>query len=482
RDTLARSLRCDKDSSKGRILVAERTFRCGDRLFEELPLHLVAESPKDPAFVQLKRLSKLRGFVHAPLWYWAALNSLSGADCTGCSVKLTPVDAEKQQRLLMLFHPEPQAPSEDCKAIVDEFWSGLGPAAKAALGLKLESLLAVWLLNCFEHSEEPVGFSTFFLPAFVSHDCRPNCMWHYEGDSFVMRARRDIPQGEEITVSYLAEESLLESTASRRAQLEATKHFLCNCATCSQALDPVRGFRCPGCGKGDIFLEMVMGSLQPSPRGACGVCGFLPTEAQAKEMIDQEARVEECVQEWDRKVNNAATYLPQDTALRLEKNMAGLFADGHWLRDRVARHLVSFYEALGAAEEALTFARRCVDFAAKVSCPSQPREQARQVYPGFSALHAWSLETQGDLILRVAGFGVGPDHVEAPGSVDASVCREVTGVYSEAAEALWALFGADHEFYVAIRDKRDALRELCTANGRHSPKDVTNRAKPEETW
>ncbi|CAE7319895.1 unnamed protein product [Symbiodinium sp. CCMP2592] len=175
RDTLARSLRCDKDSSKGRILVAERTFRCGDRLFEELPLHLVAESPKDPAFVQLKRLSKLRGFVHAPLWYWAALNSLSGADCTGCSVKLTPVDAEKQQRLLMLFHPEPQAPSEDCKAIVNEFWSGLGPAAKAALGLKLESLLAVWLLNCFEHSEEPVGFSTFFLPAFVSHDCRPNC-------------------------------------------------------------------------------------------------------------------------------------------------------------------------------------------------------------------------------------------------------------------------------------------------------------------
>jgi len=110
-------------------------------------------------------------------------------------------------------------------------------------------------------------------------------------------------------------------------------------------------------------------------------------------------------------VNNAATYLPQDTALRLEKNMAGLFADGHWLRDRVARHLVSFYEALGAAEEALTFATRCVDFAAKV-------------YPGFSALHAWSLETQGDLILRVAGFGVGPDHVEAPGSVDAEVCRE----------------------------------------------------------
>ena len=99
----------------------------------------------------------------------------------------------------------------------------------------------------------------------------------------------------------------------------------------------------------------------------------------------------------------------------------------------------------------------------------------------------------------------------------------MTGVYSEAAEALRALFGADHEFYaarmplncralglglqgrsgaqdtlpcrlqsdrtkptltsrrviaaqtlkVAIRDKRDALRELCTANGRQSPKDAS---------
>ena len=41
-------------------------------------------------------------------------------------------------------------------------------------------------------SQEPVGFSTFFLPAFISHDCRPNCMWHYEGDSFILRARTEV--------------------------------------------------------------------------------------------------------------------------------------------------------------------------------------------------------------------------------------------------------------------------------------------------
>ena len=32
--------------------------------------------------------------------------------------------------------------------------------------------------------------------------------------------------------------------------------------------------------------------------------------------------------------------------------------------------------------------------------------------------------------------------------------RKVTGVYSEAAEALWALFGADHEFYAAPAERK----------------------------
>ncbi|CAE7355445.1 Plesd1 [Symbiodinium pilosum] len=223
-----------------------------------------------------------------------------------------------------------------------------------------------------------------------------------------------------------------------------------------------------GCGNGAIYLEAVEGNVRPCARGACRLCGFCPTEAQAKLLTEQEAHVEECIQEWDRKVNNAAAYLSEDTASRLEKNMEGLFADSHWLRDRVARHLVSFYEGLGAAEEALALATRCVDFTA-------------EVYPGFSALHAWSLETQGDLKLRVAGFGVGPDHVEASGAVDVNVCREVGNIYGAAADALRALFGADHEFYVAIRDKRDALREIG-ASGLDSPKDVTNRARPEETW
>ncbi|CAL1164068.1 unnamed protein product [Cladocopium goreaui] len=402
------SLLCDVHPQKGRILVAEKNFACGTKLFAEAPLHLVAEAPKDPAFIRLKRLCKVKSFAHAPLWYWAALSSLTGEDYEGCNASFPSVTMEQQQQLLMFYHPEPQVPSEDSLHIVHEFW---GRNAASSLALKLESLLAVWLLNCFEHSEEPVGFSTFFLPAFISHDCRPNCMWHYEGDCFTLRARRNIPVGEEITVSYLAEESLLESIASRRSQLEATKHFLCNCSTCRVALDPVRGFRCLGCQKGEIFFECG-DTIKPCALGACRRCGFLATAAQANELVLQEAKVEELVQEWDRKEGSAAAYLTEEQAQRLEENMSQLFSDKHWLRDRVARHLVAYYEAAGDAKTALSFANRCSEFTA-------------EVYPGFSALQAWSMETQGDLQLRLNGFQVGPDSVEGQGGQSSASGRAV---------------------------------------------------------
>lgn len=415
------SLSCDVSPRKGRILVAEKNFACGSKLVAEPPLHLVAEAPKDPAFIRLKRLSKLHGFAHAPLWYWAALCSLAGEDCVGCNATIPHVTPEQQRRLLMLFHPEPQAPSEDSMSIVQEFWA----SAPKALPLKLESLLAVWLLNCFEHSEEPVGFSTFFLPAFISHDCRPNCMWHYEGDSFILRARRDISVGEEITVSYLAEESLLESITSRRSQLEATKHFICNCSSCSSSLDPVRGFKCLGCQEGEIFFEFD-DRIRPSTEGACRQCGFLATSSQAEELVAQEAKVEEYIQQWDRKEGSAAAYLTEDIAERLEENMAQLFSEKHWLRDRVARHLVAFYEAAGDAASALSFAKRCANFTA-------------EVYPGFSALQAWSLETQGDLELRLAGFAVGPDSVSfdrgAAKDTALDTASQICSVYEASTEA-----------------------------------------------
>ncbi|CAE8589610.1 unnamed protein product [Polarella glacialis] len=272
-----------------------------------------------------------------------------------------------------------------------------------------------------------------------------------------MRARKAIAAGDEITVSYLAEEALLESTASRRTQLEATKHFLCNCGTCSATLDLVRGFACPGCKEGEVFLDVRGERPASAAQGACRRCGFLPDARQVSDLAKQEARIEELVQEWDRRMGKTGTgpenLLTDAIAAKMEQSFRGLFSARHWLRDRAAQHLVTYYEATGNAEKALPLAQGCASF-------------AEEVY-GFSALHAWALETQGDLQLKLLGFRlVSRTGVEAPASLAPEVLarawREVGPVYMKASESLRALFGAEHEFFAILRDKRDALAKVTT--------------------
>jgi len=438
-------------STKGRVLRAGRRYERGTALFVEPPLLLVAEAPENAAFQRVQQVVVSRGFAHSPLWYWSALCSLTSEDLVACAISVPAASIEQQTQLLLLCQPEVNETSPDISLLTEELWSAASQSRRRAVSAKLERLLAVWLLNCFEHSEDPVGFSTFFLPSFLSHSCRPNCMWHYNGDDFVLRAREDIAAKDEVTVSYLSEEALLSSTASRRRQLEVTKHFVCYCERCTMALDQVRGFACPSCKGGELFLDVSRSLPKASPDGACNVCGFVANAAQVSQLCAQEARVEDLMQEWDRRAVNASPdlYLTDAAALRLEMNLEGLFSVHHWLRDRAGRHLVAYYEATGRADLALPLAKRCVEF-------------TMETYPGFSALHAWALETQGDLLLRLEGFLLaGPTQVEAPIGVSSDVLarawRAVGPIYAEAVKTLCTLFGEEHDFHTTMREKYESL-------------------------
>jgi hypothetical protein len=453
RSRIGGSLAADICPVKGRVLRTTRRFECGSAIFVEPPLLLVAEDASEVGFARVVQIANTNAFSHAPLWYWAALRSLTKDDLVGCTVEIPPASAEQQTRLLLLCQPDVHESSPDVAMLVEALWA----AAKGrcnAVAPKLERLLAVWLLNCFEHTELPVGFSTFFLPSFLSHSCKPNCMWHYNGDDFVLRAREDIEARDEVTVSYLSEEALLGSTASRRRQLQITKHFLCNCERCSVSLDPVRGLACPGCRGGEVLLDFsnTMPTVaKADPEGYCKSCGFSPNLAQASEMCKQELKVEELIQDWDQKAMRACpdTYLTDVIASRLQTNLQGLLSARHWLQDRANRHLIAYYESTGRADLALPLAKHSVRFTV-------------ETYPGYSALHAWALETQGDLMLRLEGFILpGPTAVEPPPGTPVEVLRkalrEVAPLYTEATQILSTLFGRDHDFNVSMRDKRDAL-------------------------
>lgn len=445
---------CELDPVKGRILRVAKGhpgFGAGERIFAESPLLLVAESTSNAAFEEVRRLAKRRALIHDPIWYWCAMCSLRPEHLQprGCRLDVPPASREQHEQLMLLCHPQGCRDTSDVAVLVTEFWP---PGERDIAGL-LQVLLLVWLHNCFEHTEDPVGFSTFFLPSFLSHDCRPNGMWHYEGNGFALRARQKIEPGEEVTVSYLAEEALLESTTSRRSQLQASKSFRCDCTACSSPVDHARGFACPSCCQGEMFPEVLFSDVEFGFR-MCPSCGFLPTGEQAQQMMAQEAKIEELVREWDRKAPRAGpeVYLTVDAASRLQATLGGLLSARHWLSDKVRRQLISYYDAVGRLDLAVPLAQQAVQHVAGA-------------WPGFTAIHAWSLEAQGDLELRLARFPrVSSSEVVAPESLGrtdfAEITSKVAPLYREAAEVLKVLFGEDHEFCVSMRTKCASLDKI----------------------
>ena len=183
-------LECVSRPQKGRILVSRRLYSQGDLILVERPLHIVQEEADAEVFRDLKSMCEALDFDFEPLWYWAAVRSLTATDLGANSV--TPLDEERQARLLTLHHGDAAKPCEAVTAISKKL------LLTVDITVKLERLLQVWAHNAFDYSDEPTGYATYYFPSFMSHSCYPNAFWHYDGDSYVLRARRDIAVGDEV--------------------------------------------------------------------------------------------------------------------------------------------------------------------------------------------------------------------------------------------------------------------------------------------
>ncbi|RLN57596.1 hypothetical protein BBJ28_00007516 [Nothophytophthora sp. Chile5] len=84
-----------------------------------------------------------------------------------------------------------------------------------------------------ELANEPVGIGLFPEGALFNHDCSPNCIVSFRGRQMRVHVVRDVAVGEELTVSYV---ELLQSTSSRRRELQTSYFFSCICQRCSEAL------------------------------------------------------------------------------------------------------------------------------------------------------------------------------------------------------------------------------------------------------
>lgn len=124
-------------------------------------------------------------------------------------------------------------------------------------------VLLISMANSFNignQSNQSMGSALFVYGALTAHSCLPNCTFGVEDTNFVEKAIKDIQIGEEITHSYISPESW-QPTNKRQRLLLDTKFFKCRCTRCVTP-DKARGFLCPCCQEGTVFLQTVCGEYK----------------------------------------------------------------------------------------------------------------------------------------------------------------------------------------------------------------------------
>ena len=133
----------------------------------------------------------------------------------------------------------------------------LGAYARSSL---IHAILS-FNVNCYAIGEFGVGL--FFFGALASHSCSQNCSFvdhPTQPGCKVLRALKDIQEGEEITISYLGSD-LVMPTFLRRQKLLSSQLFWCECARCKDPLEQGRLLRCVQCPS---CAEIAMNPL-PTP-------------------------------------------------------------------------------------------------------------------------------------------------------------------------------------------------------------------------
>lgn len=444
---------CTLADGKGRIMIAKKAIPQGELLFQEPPLHIVAEETPNEAFKLVQRLCKAEPsvFDYEPLWYWTALCSLTEEQLQPKPRVgwLKPVTPLQQKRLLCLFHEPVEEASDAVKKLVKQLGLSVPPVV-------VEELLQAWILNCFEHSEDPLGYSAYFASSFVSHSCGANGIWSEGEDGLhILRARRDISPGDEVCISYLPEDVLLHSAEERKKSLKSTKQFDCTCERCAPAppdkvgVDPCRGFRCPKCGACGVFHQLVFEEGQGLQGVACKKCSAKVTAAEAKKMLETEESLEAELKKLDAALEERKAYtkvLKEADAKRLLALISSLEGDGvvgpqHWLCDRLWEHLESWNKQAGRWQDELHFLDLRTDY------------QRKAYFPGPSGTLAWTLERQADRMLEMLGHGPRSKQVQASLEVRRQMGSRLVPILQESSNILRLMFGSEHEYYLAVQNK-----------------------------
>lgn len=457
---------CELDPSKGRILRVTGSYGPAQILFEGPILHKSEEDKSNPVFQTLTHLFDRctdGSLDYGAMWYWCGLNSLSFT----ISDYLTPISEEMAHQLKLLFHPEVVAPSDTVKRLCKAILPSLHRQLTDDEMVEIESMTIVWTLNCFEHAENPLTYASYFLPSFMSHSCAPNAMWTTLGDTFVIRAQRQLSPGEELTVSYLTEEFALRPKERRIDHLKSTKFFTCDCPRCISPVDDTRGFSVTS---STCFVRF------PDWEN-CANC--LPShlsnvsESDIKLLLATEKKAIDLVNYYDDgggddvipTRTNPDLFQSDSDAIELESLISSL-GPAHWTYSRGFYQLSQYYKSIARYPKAINCLRHHLDSRALYvkSCDKS-----------VSSSYAWALEELGDLLLlHVSGAvmaGLSEERREeychrwkprGDEDFETLLASGIVETYEESIVILSNVFGAEHEHTKTAVEKLERVKNLIS--------------------
>lgn len=138
----------------------------------------------------------------------------------------------------------------------DQLSSGLVPAHLVGLACRINA--NSFAIGDPEGALNVLSVCLFPLGCMFNHSCSPNACFvagsqkEAQGEVLI-RAVRDIKEGEELTISYI---NMYQPRPARRQELLSTKYFYCECPRCSSKKGSktwladlkIDGLKCPACG------------------------------------------------------------------------------------------------------------------------------------------------------------------------------------------------------------------------------------------
>ena len=240
-------------------------------------------------------------------------------------------------------------------------------------------------------ADDPTHAAIFQLLSRVNHSCAPNALRMEHKGRLRLVALSAIAPGEEIHISYLKSDHLLEP-ATRRQQRLASWFPTCWCSRCSSPVDDTRCFPCVADGCRGGICRVIKGSDKFAELSACSTCGALPLAPAAESAMRSEAVLLQILQEWEALANSESTADAKNglavdpkrvrATLRLASSALG---PSHWLGASLRLLAHELLVAAGCyAEAASALAEWCKTWRATFDFPT--------------LRGAWRMERAGDLL------------------------------------------------------------------------------------